>query len=146
MTQVVRKSFSFYPSRQLELCILFGHSVAVITLFFVPIPEIAFCLLLVILLWSAAYFVLRDARLILPNSNVAISLEGSRIVLFNRNGEELVGTLLPSSLIMPQIVILNIALPNCLCRQNVVLMPDSMDAELFRQLRVILKWGISFSN
>lgn len=146
MTQTGRKDFSFNPSRQLELCILFGHGVTIVTLVFVPIPEIACCLLLVILLLSALYFVLRDARLILPKAIVAMSLEGSRIVLFNRAGEELEGKLLPSSLIMPQIVILNIVLPNYLGRKNVVLMPDSMDADTFRQLRVLLKWGISFSK
>jgi toxin CptA len=129
----------------LELIILFGHSVAIAALFFVPIPQLSFVLLLVVLLCSAVYFVLREARLFLADAGIALRLEGERIVLFNRKGDEMVGKLLRSSLVMPQIVILNIALPDRFWRKNIVLMPDSMDADSFRQLRVALKWGITFS-
>ena len=88
---------------------------------------------------------LRDARLTLEDSIVAISLGDDRIILFNRDGDEQVGKLLRSSLIMPQIVILNITLPNHFWKKNVVLMPDSMDAESFRQLRVVMKWGVNLT-
>lgn len=146
MTNTVRQNFSFSPSRQLELCILFGHSVAIAALFFVPIPQVAFYSLLVVLLWSAVYLVLRDARLTLADAGVAIRLEDERIVLFNREGNELVGKLQQSSVIMPQMVILNIALANHYWGKSVVLMPDSMDVESFRQLRVALKWGVTLAG
>lgn len=122
-----------------------GHGIAITSLAFVPIPQIAFYLMLVVMLWSLLYFVLRDARLTLEDSIVAISLGDDRIILFNRDGDEQVGKLLRSSLIMPQIVILNITLPNHFWKKNVVLMPDSMDAESFRQLRVVMKWGVNLT-
>ncbi len=78
----------------------------------------------------------------MADARVALRLEGEHVVLFNRKGDESVGKLLRSSLVMPQMVILNIALPKHFWRINIVLMPDSMDAESFRQLRVALKWGV----
>jgi len=90
--------------------------------------------------------VLRDARLTLADAGVAIRLEDERIVLFNREGNELVGKLQQSSVIMPQMVILNIALANHYWGKSVVLMPDSMDVESFRQLRVALKWGVTLAG
>jgi hypothetical protein len=55
------------------------------------------------------------------------------------------GRLLGSSVVMPHLVILNISIPNYRQTQNVVLMPDSMDEESFRQLRVALKWGVTLT-
>ena len=134
--------FTFHPSRQLALYILLVHGVAIGSLIFVPIPKVAFVLLLIVLILSAIYYVLRDAQLILSGACIALRLEDDRIVLVSRNGDQLRGQLRPSSVITPHILILNIGLENHRGRKNVVLMSDSMDAEVFRQLRVTLKWGI----
>lgn len=141
----MQRYFAFYPSRQLALCVAFGHAIAIAALAFVPMFKAAFVLLLIVLILSAIYYVLRDARLLLPGARIAIRLEDERVILFNRNGGELTGRLLRSSVIMPHILILNIALAGHGGKQSVVLMPDSMDAESFRQLRVALKWGVTLA-
>ena len=138
--------FTFHPSRQLVLCILLGHGIAVGSLVFLPMPKAALVLLLIVLTLSAIYYVLRDAQLILSGACVALRLEDDRVVLVNRNGDQLRGQLLPSSVITPYILILNIALENRRGRKNVVLMSDSMDAEVFRQLRVTLKWDVVLAD
>lgn len=142
----MRNYFAFYPSRQLAVCIFLGHGVAFGALVLVPIPKVALILLLIVLSLSSIYYVLRDAQLSLPGACIALRLEGEQVVLFNRNGDELTGRLLRSSVITPYMVILNIVLENHRWRQNVILLSDSMDAELFRQLRVTLKWGVELTD
>jgi len=137
--------FQFYPSRLLALCIFIGHAIAISALFFIPIPLGALVLLLFVLIWSATHYVLRDARLALDESLVGLRLEEDHVVLFSSNGDERMGKLLCSSVVTPFVVILNIALPGRRWRQNVVLMPDSLNAESFRQLRVALKWGVTLA-
>jgi hypothetical protein len=95
-----------------------GHSVAIASLLFIPVPQLAFELFLIVLLLSAVYFVLRDARLFFADAKVALKLESEHIVLFNSKGEESVGKLMRSSLVMPQIVILHISLPNQFWKKN----------------------------
>jgi toxin CptA len=133
--------FSFYSSRRLALCILLGHGVALGALVFSPIPPAAFLSLLVVLVLSSVYYVMRDARLTLAEAWIGLRLEEDCMVLVRRNGDEMAGQLLRSSVVTPQLVILNVKIPNYYWTQHVVLMSDSMEAESFRQLRVALKWG-----
>jgi len=140
-----QRTFKFYPSRLLGFCICLGHAIAIGALAALPVPKLAFILLLAVLLLSTAYYLQRHARLALANAWVGLQLEEDYLVLFNRRGDELRGRLLGSSLVMPHLVILNIAIPNYYQTQNVVLMPDSMDEESFRQLRVALKWGVALT-
>ncbi len=135
-------TFLFNASQLLALCILLGHTIAIGALMFVPIPKVALLFLDIVLVLSASYYWLRDARLRLSSSWVALRLEDECIVLFNRNGDRLIGKLLGSSFITPYLVILQVSLPNYRLKQNVVLMPDCMDTESFRKLRVELKWGV----
>jgi toxin CptA len=142
VAKAMQGTFTIHASRLLALCILLGHAVAIGALIFVPIPKLALYFLAIVLILSATYYWLRDAQLILSSSWTSLRLEDECIVLFNRNGDEFIGELLGSSVITPQLVVLNIALPNYLLKQNVVLMPDSMDKESFRKLRVEVKWGV----
>jgi toxin CptA len=140
-----QRIFKFYPSRLLALCICLGHAVAIGALAALPVPRFAFMLLLAVLLLSTAYYLQRHARLALANAWVGLRLHEDHLVLCNRRGDELMGRLLGSSVVMPHLVILNISIPNYRQTQNVVLMPDSMDEESFRQLRVALKWGVTLT-
>lgn len=136
----MQRHFTFYPSNYLTLILLLAHAVVIAALLFVPLPKVALVLLLMVLAVSMIYYVLRDARLGLDNSWTALRLEGDRVVLVNRKGAELAGALQRNSLVTPHLVLLNILIPDTRQRCNVVLMPDSMAAESFRRLRVMLKW------
>jgi len=138
----MQRSFKFHFSRLLTLIICIGHGVAVAALEMIPMQTFALILLFAVLVWSVIYFLLRDALLVLPVSWIGLRLEDEHLILFNRRGDALMGRLLRSSVVTPNLVILNIAIPNYRWAQNVVLMPDSMDDESFRQLRVALKWGV----
>jgi len=45
------------------------------------------------------------------------------------------------SLVTPFITVLNVLPQGARLARSVVILPDSLDAESFRQLRVWLKWG-----
>lgn len=137
----MQRHFAFHPSNALTLLLVCAHVIVAGALFFVPISKTALFLMLAVLFCSMAYYVLRDARLKLDAAWIALRLEGDRVVLVNRKGEESTGELLRGSVVMPHLVILNMGINGQRRRCNVVLMSDSMDAESFRQLRVALKWG-----
>ena len=71
---------------------------------------------------------------------------GSDIALISRDGKELNGHVLRSSLVTPAMTILNVAYTGKMRIDSVVIFPDSMDAERFRELRVLLKWGSASVN
>jgi toxin CptA len=48
---------------------------------------------------------------------------------------------LRDSLVTPYLTVLNVLPQGARFSRSVVILPDSLDAESFRQLRVWLKWG-----
>lgn len=82
-----------------------------------------------------------NAWLSFPSSTIAIRIEGNDIVLFTRDGSELEGTIMGDSLVTPLLTILNVlSLPNQR-KISVIIFPDSLGVEHFRELRVLLKWA-----
>ena len=135
------QQFILYSSRYLTWCLIFAHMVTIGALLCVNLPIVEQVLLIVVLLGSMIYYLLRDAFLRLDHSYVAIKLDASQVVLVNRKGEELSGEVQKSSIVTPHVVLLNIRIPKQRWHSNVIILSDSMDAESFRQLRVSLKWG-----
>ncbi len=140
----MQRYFAFSPSLLLTLLLVAAHAMVMGTLFFLlPFPRTALLVLLTILMGSMVYHVRRDARLTLDCSWVALRLEDDIAVLINRKGDEFTGELKSSSVVTPYLVVLDILLPDQRWMHNVVIVPDSMEAESFRQLRVALRWGLS---
>ncbi len=137
------RHFALRPSRLLFLCIVFPHLLVMVVFAWLPFPSIPYLALLGVLLVSCVYYVLRDASLRLDGACVALRLEEKHIVLIDRENREVTGRLLGSSVVTPYLTVLNIALNGGHRTRNVVILPDSMDATSFRQLRVLLKWWIS---
>lgn len=137
------RHFALHPSRLLFLCIVAAHLLVMGVFALLPFPAILYLTLLCVLLLSCVYYVLRDASLRLEGACVALRLEEKYIVLVDRENREMTGKLLGSSVVTPYLTVLNIALDGVRRTRNVVILPDSMDATSFRQLRVLLKWGVS---
>jgi toxin CptA len=130
-----------YPSRIFLALLLTAYSLAILVVFILPVAAwIRYTLGCLLLFWLTGY-VLRDVLLILPSSWVAMRLEEEKVVLFCRNGKELTGKILPGSLVTPLLTILNVSLPGKRFARNVILFPDSLDQQRFREMRVQLKWG-----
>ncbi|MDX8398650.1 MAG: protein YgfX [Gallionellaceae bacterium] len=140
----MQRHFNLHPSRQLFICIVFFHTLLIGVLLFIPFSSSVLVSLCVVLLCSMTYYVLRDAGLKLESACVALRVEGDDgVVLINRKGLESLGQLLSSSVVTPHLLVLNVKLSGERRRRNVIVMPDSMDAQSFRHLRVALKWQVA---
>ncbi len=99
------------------------------------------CIILVVV--ACLFVTLRDAMLKLARSCVAFRLESEkRITLIQRNGRHLTGTISSGGVVTPFLVLLNIKQDEY-GRRNLVLMPDSMNRDAYRRLRVALRWDES---
>jgi len=107
-----------------------------------PIVEWAKGGLVVLLVCSLVYYLRRYAWLSLSSSHVAIRIDGNNIALITRGGSESAGQVLRDSVVTPVLTILNVLLPGKKSASFVVIFPDSLDKERFRELRVLLKWAV----
>lgn len=111
-----------------------------ISLLFLPLwaGVAAACLLLL----SLRDGLLRHAWLALPHSCAGLVLEEEGMVVVRRDGTHLPCRILPGGLVTPWLTVLNLQPQEGRSMLSVVLLPDSLDAESFRHLRVSLRWGI----
>lgn len=137
----MQQQFKLNPSRYLVALLILAHGIMVTALFPLALPIWAKTALASLMLFSLAYHLRRHALLSSPSASVALALEGDRVVLTTRAGERLVGQLLHDSMVTPFLTVLNLLPQGARLARSVVILPDSLDAESFRQMRVCLKWG-----
>ena len=118
-----------------------GYAAAILALCTLPLPLWAMAALLLLLLASFVFHVRRDALLSAPSSGTKFVLDEEGVVLTLRSGQQLTGRLLRSSLITPFLTVLNVLPQGTHMSRSVVILPDSLELEFFRQLRVWLKWS-----
>ena len=93
------------------------------------------------------YFSLRDALLVLPWSYVALTVNSkNKLHLLQNNGSLLEVSVKENTVVTPYLTVVNFRLetPTFLQRiftQSIVILPDSANAEAYRQLRVYLRWA-----
>ncbi len=137
----MRRQFTLQPSRYLAAVLIAAHGVTLAVLLPLALPLWAKAALAALILFSLMHHLRRDAWLSAPSSRVALTLEGDRVVLSTRGGEQMAGQMLHDSLVTPFITVLNVLPQGAHFARSVVILPDTLDAESFRQLRVWLKWG-----
>ena len=134
--------FKLYPSHICSALLFFVYTLTILIVFMLPMVVLTKVALAALLSCALFYSVSRDAWLLLPLSPVAIRIEGDQITLITRGGSELQGEISGNSVVTPFLTILHV-LPQALRGvRYVVIFPDSMDKERFRELRVRLKWGV----
>lgn len=132
--------FKLQSSRICSALLFFVYSLAILIVFTLPIAEWARFALAVLLVCALVYYLRLNAWLSLSSSSVAIHIAGNNITFLTRDGSELTGQISGDSVITPILTILNL-LPKGMKRaRSIVIFPDSLDAERFRELRVLLKW------
>ena len=137
----MRQQLKLQPSRYLTTILIVAHGAALAALLPLTLPAWSKVALAFLMLFSLMYHLRRDAWLSAPSSGIALKLEGDRVVLTTRGGEQLVGQVLRDSLVTPFITVLNVLPQGARFARSLVVLPDSLDAESFRQLRVWLRWG-----
>lgn len=144
-------NLTFLPSRIL-LCILIAAAIIfVATLWVLPATgqfwsALRWALSAFIAL-GAAYFIAKDALLSLPWSYVALSIDSkNQLQLLRKDGVRLDVFVLPSTTVTAFLTVLNgqVKLPTLLQQfftLNVMILPDTLNAEDYRQLRIWLRWA-----
>jgi len=137
----MQQQFKFHSSYYLAAMLITAHGATLAALFPLDFPIWAKTALAFLVLLSLGYHLWREAWLFAPSACVALMLEGDQVVLSTRGGEQLTAQILRDSLVTPYFTVLNILPQGARFSHSVVILPDSLDAESFRQLRVWLKWG-----
>ncbi len=102
------------------------------------------------ILSASLYAICQHGLLILPWSCVALNVNSDNILtLMLANGRQLPATLCRDSVVNPYLTVMHCKVQDApiLLRwfsRHLVLLPDMLDADGYRQLRVWLRWGQSF--
>jgi toxin CptA len=137
----LQQHFEFQPSRYLVILLAAMHGMAAAIVLLLNLPWEWKSALLAAVLASMLYYLLRDALLRLPSSCIGLFLgEQGGITLLRRDGRQVPCRILPASVVTPRLTVLNILAEGDCFKRTLVILPDSLKAELFRQLRVWLKW------
>ncbi len=142
MSASLQRHYKLRPSQYLtfSICIIFLLSLGVS--YILPFGMIAYSVLSLFILAICVFIFFRDARLNLANSCVAFRLEAKDgISLMLRDGRHLAGKLVAGGVILPFVVLINVRMERG-GQRSLVLLGDSTDADSFRRLRVLLRWGV----
>lgn len=141
------------PSTRLAVMLSFAHLVAVVLLWPLTLPTAVKLTGSALLVVSLVFYLRRHALLRSPDSVSGLELTGEMAcVLETRGGERIACALLGSSFVAPYLTVLElkplkidgaVELRESWRRffsRSVVILPDGIDPEEFRRLRVMLRW------
>jgi hypothetical protein len=104
-----------------------------------PLPVKLMILLLIFL--SLFYYLVRDVLLLLPDSWRDISLGQDGVSVISRDGSSFFGKVANKTVVSPYFVVLCVRLEGHRLVASRVLFPDAMDAGVFREFCVRLKFA-----
>lgn len=136
----MQRQFDVLPSRRLAATLILAYSVAMLALLPLSLPAWALIPLCLLLLFSLWLHLRQVAWLSSPSAVVKLKLEGEVLELTLRNKQQRTEQILPSSFVSPFLTILNLR-GDSYWPRSVIILPDCMDSDSFRQLRVGLKWN-----
>jgi toxin CptA len=129
------------PSRRLAGLLAGMHGFAAALFWLAPLPHWLAVLLMAVLLGSAWHTLRRDGFRSLRHSLIALRLEDDcRCEFQTRDGAWHEASLLGSSFVAPHLTVLNLKPAGGRLVKYLVILPDAVNAEDFRRLRVWLKW------
>jgi toxin CptA len=130
------------PSRNLAWLLGLAHLAAAGA---VAVLELPLWLAIALVLSLAAHGVTQVARLaLLRGADSVVAVEAGRasgVPFRQRDGAWHEGRLVGSSYVAPGLTVLNLKLAGARRLRHVVILPDAVDAEDFRRLRVWLRWS-----
>ena len=129
------------PSRNLAVILGFAHFAAAGLLWPLALPVVVKLTGTAVLAVSLIFYLRHYALLRSPGSVVAFELSDEMAcTLETRRGERIVCALLGSSFVAPYLTVLNLKPEEKIFTRSVVILSDGINAEEFRQLRVLLRW------
>lgn len=132
---------SLHSSLQLTVLVGLAHAGAAVVCLVVDVPGLARLLILLGIAASCVHALRGPALLRAMGSITALELkEGGELSIQTRRGDWCAATLLGSSFVGPYLTVLSLKIEKSPFARHAVIMPDSLNAEDFRKLRVWLRW------
>jgi hypothetical protein len=130
------------PAFKLAYLLMVISVMACLVLLFLPLAIFLKIILVLSVLMSAAYFILRDVLLALPHSWQSLSLTSrDEIMLTQKNGKTFMCSVLPDSVVFSYCSVLRLKLKGCFWARSLVLVEEGAEPEIFRRWRVWFRWG-----
>ena len=134
--------FILRPSRYLTIVRSVAHVAAAALVLALHLPAAVMMVLCALVVASFAHALLRHALLLTPHAIVAGRLAGSaEATLERRDGRAIEADILGTTYVTPLLTVLNVRERSARAVRHIVLVPDNIDAEAFRRLRVLLRWS-----
>jgi toxin CptA len=128
------------PSRVLAASVVTMH-VAAAWLCWLTLPAWPAAVALVALPGSLWFYLRHDCLRIAPGAVVALQIHPDcHCAMQTRDGAWLEASLLPTSFVAPYLTVLNLRLEGRRLPRHVTVLPDAVDGEVFRRMRVLLRW------
>ena len=141
MTSPTRLRIAIGPSRTLAVVLAAAHSTALAIAFIVTVPAWARLIIAAAVVTSGGISIWRSALQCSPSAIVGIEAEeGGRIACRIRDGRWHDAEVLPSSFVAPWLTVLNLRMAGGGVA-HVLILPDNVEREAFRRLRVLLRWS-----
>ncbi len=129
------------PSKRLAAILGVAHLLVMGLLWPIALPILIKFVIFILLVISLLFTVRQYALLNTRRAIVAFELSNKMFCKFEtRHGQSIICHILGSTFVSPYLVVLNLKPPDHFLTRSVVILQDSIDTELFRQLRVLLRW------
>ena len=135
------------PSRLLAAILVLAHAAAIAVVLIVELPQWIMVVAIALLIAQCAVVVRRQAFLTGANAATAIEITSDhRLNVETRSEGWCEYAVLGSSYVTPYLTVLNLRKSGTRVARHVLLLPDSLNADDFRKLRVWLRWKEDSAN
>lgn len=129
------------PSRQLACMLIIAHCAVIPLVWFLSVALSFKCAAMLMVVISLYYYLEQDALLNFPRSVVLLTLTDGKNCMFKmRNGSEEESVVLGISYVSAYLTVLILHPMHHWSLRSVIIVPDNVDAEEFRRLRILLRW------
>ena len=135
------------PSRLLAAVLVLAHAAAIAAVLMVELPQWLKVVAIALLIAQCAVVVRRQAFLTGANAATAIEITSDhRLNVETRSAGWCEHEVLGSTYVTPYLTVLNLRRSSTRVARHVLLLPDSLNADDFRKLRVWLRWKEDTAN
>ncbi len=144
---MISLSVPLKPSTTLTVILCVAHFATIGLWWQLSIPADFKLIGTLLFLVSLVLYCRHHALLASPKSIVAFKLnDAMECTLETKNGKRITCEILGSTFVAPYLVVLNLKPLNGRSSRSVTILADTIDAGLFRQLRILLRWKWKAAN
>lgn len=131
------------PSRQLATLLYAAHAMSIGLLWPLTLLVALKVAIAILIIISLIHYLRQDAWLTAHHAVTVFTLTGARQCIATlRSGEIVTGTVLGGTFVAPYLTVIMYQPEGKFFTRSIVIFPDGIDAEIFRKLRVWLRWKV----